>query len=59
MTCINLDVTTRLERYGRSVTDAQRYKATRYVASNARDAHDLTLLLDMLGLTAHDGMEKK
>lgn len=58
MTCINLDVTTRLERYGRSVSDAERHKAVRYVASSAHDAHDLALLLDMLGLTAHDGMEE-
>ena len=35
----------------------QRHKAARTVAGLARDAADLAGLLDMLGLTAADGLE--
>lgn len=33
----------------------QRHRAARVVAANARDASDLTELLDMLGLSAAEG----
>ena len=35
----------------------QRHRAARTVAGQARDAHDLAELLDMLGLTAAEGRE--
>lgn len=38
-------------------TARQRHRAARTVAAHARDAEDLTELLDMLGLAACDGRE--
>ena len=43
---------------GDKVPAWQRHRAARTVAGLARDAGDLAELLDMLGLTAADGLEE-
>lgn len=47
-----------LDQYGRAVSDAERQQAVRTVACHARDADDLTLLLDALGLDPREGTTK-